>query len=82
MQEKHFAEYFISQETIFPYLIKLLLKKLLEKPSSKSFPMGTRSKTLFLTSATAVDTQQILKIQSRLWSNQKLFNHYHHAKII
>ena len=37
-------------------------KKHLEKPSSNTyFPVGTRSKTSFLTSATAVDTQQMSK---------------------
>ena len=36
------------------------------KPSSKTFSMGTRSKTSFLTSTTAVNTQLISKIQSRL----------------
>ena len=45
-------------------------KKHLEKPSSKTFPVATRSKTSFLTSTTAVDTQQMSKIQSM----QKSFN--------
>ena len=34
--------------------------------------MGTTSKTSFLTNTTAVDTQQMLKIQGRLAINQKL----------
>ena len=34
--------------------------------------MGTRSKTLFLTSTTAVDTQQMSKIQSRLVVKPKI----------
>ena len=55
------------------YLTKLLLKKHLEKPSSKTyFPVGTRSKTSFLTSTTAVDTQQMSKIQSRLVVKPKI----------
>ena len=63
--------------------IKLLLKKHFRKPSSKSFPMGTRSKISFVTSTSAVDTQQISKIMSRLgWTNPNLFNHYHYAKVI
>ena len=80
MQDKHigfwsfpiFFRVFHRQETIFPHLIKLLLKKDLGKPSSKTFPMGTRRKTSFLTSATAVDTQQISKIQSRLVVKPKI----------
>ena len=44
-----------------------------EKPSSKTyFPVGTRSKTSFLTSATAVDTQQMSKIQSGLMVKPKI----------
>ena len=42
-------EYFLRQETIFPQLVKRLLKAF-GKPSSKTFPVGTRSKTSFLTS--------------------------------
>ena len=43
------------------------IKKRLEKPSSKtSFPVGARSKRSFLTSTTAVTTQQMSKVQSRL----------------
>ena len=80
MQDKHigfwsfpiFFRVFHRQETIFPHLIKLLLKKHLGKPSSKTLPMGTRRKTSFLTSATAVDTQQISKIQSRLVVKPKI----------
>ena len=48
------------------------IKKHLEKPSSETFPVGTRSKTSFLTSTTVVDTQQISKIQSRLIVKPKL----------
>ena len=62
----YFFEYCIRQKKIFPHLIKLLLKKKLGKLSFKFFPVGTRSKTSFLTSATAVDTQQMSMIQSRL----------------
>ena len=80
-----FLEYCIRQEAKFSHLIKLLLKKHLEKPSSKTyFPLGAISKTSFLTSITAVDTQQMSKINSRLvfkpryrvdwWSDQKLLN--------
>ena len=68
----HFFEYCIRQETIFPHLIKLLLKKHLGKPSSKTSPVGTRSKTSFLTSTTAVGTQQMSKIQSRLVVKPKI----------
>ena len=42
------------------------IKKHLEKGISKTFPVGTKSKTSFLTSKTAVGTQQISKIQNRL----------------
>ena len=42
------------------------IKKHLEIGSSKTFPVGTKSKTSFLTSKTAVGTQQISKIQNRL----------------
>ena len=59
-----FCEYCIRQETIFPHLLMLLLKAF-GKPSSKTFPAGTRSKTSFLTSTTAVDTQQMWKIQKQ-----------------
>ena len=58
-----FFYYFIRQETIFPHLIKLLLKTF-GKLHPKAFPVVTRSKT-FLTSATAVDTQQMWKIQKQ-----------------
>ena len=51
-------------------LNQAFIKKHLGKLSSKTIPVGTRSKT-FVTSTTGVDTQQM--------SNQKLFNHYHHA---
>ena len=55
-----FFEYWIRQERKF-------IQKKLEKPNSKTyFPVGTRSKTLFLASTTAVDTQQMSKMQSRL----------------
>ena len=54
------------------HLIKLLLKKRLGKPSSKTIPVGTRSKTSFLTSTTAVDTQRMSKIQSRLVAKPKI----------
>ena len=65
----------------FSTLNQAFIKKHLGKRSSKTVPMGTRSKTLFLTSTTAVDTQQMSKMQSRRWLNQKLFNHYYNAKI-
>ena len=48
------------------------IKKHLDKPSSKTyFPVGNRSKT-FLTSTTAVDTQQMSKIQSKLVVKPKI----------
>ena len=47
-------------------LNQAFIKKHLGKLSSKSFPVGTRSKKSFLTSTTAVDTKKMLIIQSRL----------------
>ena len=49
-------------------LNQALIKKHLGTPSSKTFPVGTRNKTSFLTGATAVNTQQMYpeSIQSRL----------------
>ena len=44
----------------------------MEKPSSKTFPVDTRFKTSFLTSTTAVDTQQMSEIQSRLVVKPKI----------
>ena len=70
----YFLEYCIRQETNFSHLIKLLLKKEhSEKPSFKTyFPVGTRSKTSFLTSTTALGSQQMSKIQSRLVAKRKI----------
>ena len=64
-----FFEYCIRQETIFPHLS--FYQKHLGKPSSKKFPVSTRSKT-YLTGTTAVDTQQMSKIQSRLVAKTKI----------
>ena len=45
-------------------LDQAFIKKHLREPNSKTyFPVGTRSKTPFLTSAAAVDTQQMAKIE-------------------
>ena len=70
----YFLEYCIRQETNFSHLIKLLLKKEhSEKPSFKTyFPVGTRSKTSFLTSTTALNTQQMSKMQGRLGVKPKI----------
>ena len=81
MQDEHIG--FWSFPIFFPVLhltgnklFKLnqaFIKNHLEKPSSKTyFPVGTRSKTSFLTSTTAVDTQQMSKIQSRLVVKPKI----------
>ena len=51
----------------------LLKKEHSEKPSFKTyFPVGTRSKTSFLTSTTALGSQQMSKIQSRLVAKRKI----------
>ena len=63
---------FLAISQIFPSMVldrkqtfHTFIKKHLEKPSPNTyFPVGTRGKTSFLT--TAVDTQQMSKIQSRL----------------
>ena len=62
-------EYWITEKTIFPYLIKLY-EKHLGKPSSKTFSVGIRN--FILTSKTAVDTDQMSKIQSRLVAKPKI----------
>ena len=49
-------EYYFRRETIFPHL---------GKPSSRNFPVGTRSKTSSLTSITAVDSQQRLVVKPK-----------------
>ena len=54
-------------------LHQAFIKKHLEKPSSNTyFPVGTRSKTSFVKSGTAVDTQQMSEIQSRLVVKRKI----------
>ena len=53
-------------------LNQAFIKKNLEKPSSKTFLVDTRSKTSFLTSATVVDTQQMSKTQNRLVIKPKI----------
>ena len=42
-------------------LNQAFIKKYLGKPSSKTFPVGSRSKASFLTSTTAPETQEMLK---------------------
>ena len=76
----YFFDYCVRQGTIFSYLIKFLIK-VLKTPSSKTFPVGTRSKTSFSTSSTAVDTQQMLKIQSRLVVKAKIIKSLSACKI-
>ena len=66
----NFFEYCIRQEIIFPHLIKLVLLKTFGNPSSKTFPVGNRSKT-FLT-GTTVYTQQMSKIRTRLVVKPKI----------
>ena len=63
-----FYEYCIRQETKVPHIIKILLKTF-GKGSYKTFPVGTRSKTSFLTSTTAVDIQQIWNMQKQPFRN-------------
>ena len=47
-------------------LNQAFIKKHSGKPSFKTFPVGIRNKTSFLTRTTAVDTQHMSKTQSRL----------------
>ena len=63
-------------------LNQAIIKEYFEKKSSKTFPMDTRSKKSFLTSTTAVDTQQMSNYKVDCRSNQKLLNHYQQAKIM
>ena len=74
---------FLWQETIFSHLIKLLLKNIWENQVLKLFlwALGTTS---FLTTTTAVNFQQMSKIQSRRLVKPKITikNHYQNAKII
>ena len=70
MQDEHL--YFWLFSIFFQVLHSPFTKKNLEKPSSKTFPVGTRSKTSFLTSTNAVDTQQMSKIQGRLVVKPKI----------
>ena len=72
----------LGRKQSFSHIIKILLKKHLEKPNSKTFPVGTRSKTSFLTSTTAVDTQQMSKTQSRLVVKPKIIESLSACKII
>ena len=63
-------------------LNQAFIKEYFEKTSSKTFHMDTRGKKSFLTSTTAVDTQQMSNYRVDCRSNQKLLNHYQQAKII
>ena len=70
MQDEHLGFWsfpiFFSTGNNLSTLNQTLIKKYLGKPSSKTFPVGTRNRTSFLTSTTAVDTQQMSKIQTTL----------------
>ena len=48
------------------------IKKHLEKPFSKTFLRGSRRKASFFTGTTAMDTQQMSKIESRLVVKPKI----------
>ena len=72
-----FNQVLITQSLIT--LNQAFIRKILGKLSSKTFPVGTRSKTSLLTTRHLADCSGH---PADWWSNQKLFNHYHHAKII
>ena len=67
-----FFRVFHQKGNKFFTLNQAFISKKLGKPSCKTFPMVTRSKTSFITSTTAVNTQQILKIQSKLFVKPKI----------